>query len=284
MSQPKPISISKVTRYQNAALNYYLGLTESPYLHYGYWETLPVPTDELTLARLRIAQQAYTVKLLEAIPKGTQTILDVGCGIGGNAAYLLDRAFAVEGLAPDPFQQQRFLKCTGDRAVFHLTRFEDFKATKSYDLILFSESSQYMSAVDIANGAAKILNPEGYVLLADMLRSDANYKEGMFSNCHVVTELHAALNQAGFTLVKTEDISAHILPTIDLYVDTFRRYGLNTMIYVADLISIAVPPIHKLLRWIFRRWFKKLVVEGLEASQLFEQYLCYEIQLWQANK
>ena len=281
MSQPKPISISKVTRYQNAALNYYLGLTESPYLHYGYWETLPVPTDELTLARLRIAQQAYTVKLLEAIPKGTQTILDVGCGIGGNAAYLLDRAFRVEGLAPDPFQQQRFLKCTGDRAVFHLTRFEDFKATKSYDLILFSESSQYMSAVDIANGAAKILNPGGYVLLADMLRSDANYTEGMFSNCHVVSELHAALNQAGFTLVKTEDISAHILPTIDLYVDTFRRYGLNTMIYVADLISIAVPPIHKLLRWIFRRWFKKLVVEGLEASQLFEQHLCYEIQLWQ---
>ena len=281
MSQPKPISISKVTRYQNAALNYYLGLTESPYLHYGYWETLPVPTDELTLARLRIAQQAYTVKLLEAIPKGTQTILDVGCGIGGNAAYLLDRAFAVEGLAPDPFQQQRFLKCTGDRAVFHLTRFEDFKATKSYDLILFSESSQYMSAVDIANDAAKILNPGGYVLLADMLRSDPNYKEGMFSNCHVVTELHAALNQAGFTLVKTEDISAHILPTIDLYVDTFRRYGLNTMIYVADLISIAVPPIHKLLRWIFRRWFKKLVVEGLEASQLFEQHLCYEIKLWQ---
>jgi MPBQ/MSBQ methyltransferase len=281
MSQPKSIEISKVTRYQNAALNYYLGLTDSPYLHYGYWETLPVPAEELTIGRLRQAQQAYTVKLLEAIPKGTQTILDVGCGIGGNAAYLLDRAFAVEGLAPDPFQQQRFLKCTGDRAVFHLTKFEDFKATKSYDLILFSESSQYMSAVDIANGAAKILKAGGYVLLADMLRSDANYKQGMFSNCHVVTELHAALMQAGFTVVKTEDISTHILPTIDLYVDTFRRYGLNTMIYVADLISIAVPPVHKFLRWIFRRWFKKLVVEGLEASQLFEQHLCYEIQLWE---
>ncbi|MEG4277648.1 methyltransferase domain-containing protein [Microcoleus sp. MON1_C1] len=284
MSQPKSIEISKVTRYQNAALNYYLGLTDSPYLHYGYWETLPVPADELTIARLRLAQQAYTVKLLDAIPKGTHTILDVGCGIGGNAAYLLDRGFAVEGLAPDPFQQQRFLQCTGDRAIFHLTRFEDFKATHFYDLILFSESSQYMSAVDIANGAAKILNQGGYVLLADMLRSDANYKEGMFSNCHVVTELHAALKLAGFTLVKSEDISAHILPTIDLYVDTFRRYGLNTMIYVADLIAITVPPVHKFLRWIFRRWFKKLVVEGLEAGKLFEQHLCYEMQLWQLSK
>ncbi len=284
MSQPKSIEISKVTRYQNAALNYYLGLTDSPYLHYGYWKTLPVPAEELTIARLRIAQQAYTDKLLDFIPKDIKTVLDVGCGIGGNAAYLLDRGFGVEGLAPDPFQQQRFLKCTRDRAIFHLTRFEDFKATHFYDLILFSESSQYMSAVDIAKGAATVLNPGGYVLLADMMRSDVNYTEGMFSNCHVVKELQIALMQAGFNVVKTEDISAHILPTIDLYVDTFRRFGLNTMIYVADLIAIAVPPVHKFLRWIFRRWFKKLVVEGLEAGQLFEQHLCYEIQLWQLSK
>jgi MPBQ/MSBQ methyltransferase len=58
MQKPESISISKVTRYQNAALNYYLGLTDSPYLHYGYWETLPVPPEELTIGRLRIAQEA----------------------------------------------------------------------------------------------------------------------------------------------------------------------------------------------------------------------------------
>jgi MPBQ/MSBQ methyltransferase len=74
------------------------------------------------------------------------------------------------------------------------------------------------------------------------------------------------------------------VPTIDLYVDTFRRFGMNTINYIADLIAIAVPPLHKLLRWIFRRWVKKLVVEGLESRQLFEQHLCYEIQLWQLSK
>ncbi|MCU0543354.1 MAG: class I SAM-dependent methyltransferase [Oscillatoriaceae cyanobacterium Prado104] len=284
MSNSKSISVSKVTRYQNAALNYYLGLTESPYLHYGYWESLPVPAVELTIGQLRVAQEAYTAKLLDFIPQNIKTVLDVGCGIGGNAAYLLDRGFTVEGLAPDPFQKERFLKYTGDRAIFHLTKFENFKATHSYDLILLSESSQYMAAVDIASCAAGILNPGGYLLIADMMRSDANYTEGMFSNCHVVAELRAALSQAGFTLVKTEDISAHIVPTIDLYVDSFRRFGLNTMIYVGDLIAIAVLPVYKLLRWIFRRWFKKLVVEGLAASQLFEKHLCYEIELWQLSK
>jgi MPBQ/MSBQ methyltransferase len=284
MPNSKSISISKVTRYQNAALNYYLGLTDSPYLHYGYWEPIPAGTEELTIGRLRAAQAAYTAKLVNFIPEQVKTVLDVGCGTGGNAAYLLDRGFSVEGLAPDSFQQERFLKCTGGRAIFHLTNFEKFKATHSYDLVLLSESSQYMAAVDIAKGAANILNGGGYLLLADMMRSDANYKEGMFSNCHAVAELNAALVQAGFTLVKSEDISAQTLPTIDLYVDTFRRYGLNTMIYVADLIAIAVPPVYKLLRWIFRRWFKKLVVEGLEARQLFERHLCYEIQLWQLSE
>ena len=284
MPKPESISISKVTRYQNAALNYYLGLTDSPYLHYGYWETLPVRAEELTIGRLRIAQEAYAAKLLDFIPKETHTVLDVGCGIGGNAAYLLERGFAVEGLAPDPFQQERFLQCTQGQAIFHLTNFENFKATHPYDLILLSESSQYMAAVDIAQGAANLLSAGGYLLLADMMRSDASYQKGIFSNCHVVTELHAALIQAGFRLVKSEDISAQILPTIDLYVDTFRRFGMNTINYIADLMAIAVPPLHKLLRWIFRRWVKKLVVEGLEARQLFEQHLCYQIQLWQLSE
>jgi MPBQ/MSBQ methyltransferase len=284
MQKPKSISISKVTRYQNAALNYYLGVTDSPYLHYGYWEPLPTSSEELTIERLRIAQEAYAAKLLGFIPRETRTVLDVGCGTGGNAAYLLDRGFVVEGLAPDPFQQERFLKCTHGQAIFHLTNFENFKATHPYELILLSESSQYMAALDIANCASNHLSSGGYLLLADMMRSDGNYKQGIFSNCHVVTELQTALVQAGFTLVKTEDISAQIVPTIDLCVNKFRRFGLSTTSYLANLIEIAVPPLYKILRWIFHRWVQKLVVEGLDARKIFEQHLCYQIQLWQLSK
>lgn len=284
MLKPKPINISQVTRYQNAALNYYLGLTDSPYLHYGYWEPLPTSPDELTIGQLRIAQEAYSAELLSFIPKEIKTVLDVGCGIGGNASYLIDRGFIVEGLAPDPFQQEHFLKQTQDRAIFHLSNFENFNGTHSYDLILLSESSQYIAALNIASCASALLKHGGYLLIADMMRSDANYKQGIFSNCHVVTELREALVQAGFTMVKTEDISRQILPTIDLYVDNFQRFGLNTISYIANLIAIAVPPLHKLLRWIFHRWLQKLIVEGLDARHIFEKHLCYEIQLWQLSE
>ncbi|QKQ74062.1 bifunctional 2-polyprenyl-6-hydroxyphenol methylase/3-demethylubiquinol 3-O-methyltransferase UbiG [Nostoc sp. TCL240-02] len=284
MLKPKSSNISKATRYQNAAIDYYIGLTNSDYLHYGYWEPLPAVGEELTLTRLRVAQVAYTAKLLSFIPEGIKTVLDVGCGIGGNAAYLCDRGFSVEGLAPDALQQERFIKNTNGQVPFYLTRFEDFHKSYSYDLVLFSESSQYIAVDDLAQGAARLLDSGGYLLLADMMRFDAEYQEGIFSNCHVASEFQTALIQTGFKLIKTEDISTQVAPTIDLCVDNFRTFGLTTVKYIADVVAIALPPLYSLGRWAFKRWLEKLVVEGLAARAIFESHLCYEIQLWQLSK
>ncbi|MEH2293069.1 class I SAM-dependent methyltransferase [Nostoc sp.] len=283
MLKSKSINIPKPTRYQNAAIDYYMGLTNSPYLHYGYWETLPTAGEELTITRFRAAQEAYAAKLFSFIPETTKTVLDVGCGIGGNAAYLCSRGFGVEGLAPDAIQQEKFIKNTNGQIPFYLTRFEDFHTSHSYDLVLFSESSQYIAADDLAQGTARLLNSGGYLLLADMMRSDAGYREGIFSNCHVASELQTALIQAGFKLIKTEDISTQIAPTIDLCLDNFRTFGLTTMKYIADVVAIAVPPIHALGRLAFKRWLEKPIVEGLAARTIFDRHLCYQIQLWQLS-
>ncbi len=276
--------ISKATRYQNAAINYYLSLTNSPFLHYGYWEPLPAPQEELTIGKLRLAQQAYADKLLSFMPEGIKTILDVGCGVGGNAAYLLDQSFVVEGLAPDHYQQEQFLKHTQGQAVFHLSRLETFQSNSPYDLMLLSESSQYIATADIARCAAALIKPNGYLLLADMLRTNADYTKGIFSNCHLIGDLEQALQQAGFTMLKTEDISRNILPTIDLCVENFRKFGLSTSFYVADLLAIAAPPIYKLLSWACSRYLQPLVSEGLAARHIFEQHLCYQVQLWQLQE
>lgn len=283
MLKPKSSNIPKPTRYQNAAIDYYMGLTNSSYLHYGYWEPLPTAGEELTLTRLRAAQETYTAKVLSFIPESVKTVLDVGCGIGGNAVYLGARGFIVEGLAPDALQQERFIKNTNSQVPFYLTRFEDFHSSNSYDLILLSESSQYIAVDDLAEGAVRLLSSNGYLLLADMMRSNAEYQKGIFSNCHVASELQAALLKAGFKLIKTEDISTHIAPTIDLCVDKFRTFGLTTIKYIADLVAIAFPPLHALARWAFNRWLEKPIAEGLAARAIFESHLCYSIQLWQLS-
>jgi len=279
--------MNNITRYQNAALQYYLDLTGSSYLHYGYWEPIPSTKDELTMTKLRTAQEAYCDRVLSFIPTGIETVLDVGCGNGGNAVKMIDKGLKVEGLAPDPLQEANFVKRTNGKAVFHVNTFDEFihisphSAPPNYDLLLFSESTQYMSPELIADGAARSLKSGGYVLLADMLRKDAEYREGIFSNCLVNTDLHKSMEAAGFKLVKTDDISAHIAPTIDICVQSFQTFGLSTMKYIATLVAIAVPPIYKILNYFLGKWLKRLVSEGLEASNLFRKHLCYEIQLWQ---
>jgi MPBQ/MSBQ methyltransferase len=281
MTSTKSIQISKPTRYQNAAIDYYTGLTQNDYLHYGYWDPLPASPDDLTLPRMRAAQEAYATKLIDTIPAGVKTILDVGCGIGGNAATMLDRGLIVEGLAPDPIQQGKFLKKTANRAPFHLSRFEDYQTTKTYDLVLFSESSQYVSIDDLVTGTAKLLDAGGYLLIADMLRTDVDYTEGIFSNCHAKTEMEAALIKAGFQSIKIIDISAEIAPTIDLAIEVFRTYGLSTVNYISALVEIAVPPIFALGQKAYKKWLEKPIAEGLLAREFYDRHLCYEIQLWQ---
>ncbi len=214
------------------------------------------------------------------IPTGIKTILDVGCGIGGNAAYLLSQGFLVEGLAPDPFQREQFLQQTHGKAQFHLTRFEDFKLPVTYDLLLFSESSQYISAADIAQGSIRCVNPGGYLLIADMFRKSVDYHKGIFSNCLVITELESALKQQGFQLVKVEDISYHVAPTIDLCVYYFQTFGLTTLRYIAQLISISVPLLPRIGQYVFHRWIKAPLNEAMQARTVFERHLCYQIQLW----
>jgi MPBQ/MSBQ methyltransferase len=280
MPKNKLFKLSKAARYQNAALEYYLGLTNSPYLHYGYWDPIPSTPEALTPTHLCTAQQAYADRLLTLIPPDIQTILDVGCGIGGNAAYLLSKGFDVEGLAPDPVQQEQFLKRTQGKSQFYLTRFEDFKSTTQYDLLLFSESSQYMSATDIVQGSNQLVKPGGYLLLADMFRKSENYRKGIFSNCLVITELESALQQQGFQLVKVEDISPHVTPTIDLCVYYFQTFGLTTLKYIAQLVAISVPLLHTLGQKVFRQWIQAPLDEALQARAIFEQHLCYQIQLW----
>jgi MPBQ/MSBQ methyltransferase len=277
----KSIKVPKYVHYQNAALKYYLGVTDSVYLHYGYWEHPPSSNDDLTIANLRIAQTAYIKHLTSFIPKEVQNILDVGCGIGGNSIYLADKGFSVEGLAPDRLQQEKYLYNTKGKSHFHLSRFEDFQSLSKYNMLLFSESSQYISAKDIAKGAAQLLTPNGYVLLSDMMLLDANYTTGIYSNCRLLPELNAAMIKAGFQLVKSEDISDKVRPSLDLYVFVFKTFGMTTIKYLSNLIAIAVPPIYGILKYILNPIFSKLIKEGLASNEIFDKHFCYQTQLWQ---
>lgn len=127
---------------------YYLSISGTKHLHYGYWEE----GEELTMKNLRLAQERYSDRLISFIPPGATKILDVGCGVGGNSLKLLEKRYQVAALSPDSYQRKVFEKNTQGKIPFFLTTFEEFKSQEKFDLVLISESCQY---TDIEKGLRK---------------------------------------------------------------------------------------------------------------------------------
>ena len=68
------------------------------YLNYGYWPE--GSSDQPAVESINEAQERYFEKLLETIPAGVETILDVGSGTGSIAAGLSARGFRVDCVSP----------------------------------------------------------------------------------------------------------------------------------------------------------------------------------------
>jgi MPBQ/MSBQ methyltransferase len=90
-------------------LKLYSETIRSSFLHYGFWDNPnEISLESLTLHDLKNAQLRYAEHLCSYIPSDVNSIIDVGCGIGGNADYLLSKGFEVEALSPDNYQKKSY--------------------------------------------------------------------------------------------------------------------------------------------------------------------------------
>ena len=117
---------------------------KTEYLHYGYWP------EELSVEPANVfqAQENYANFLLKNIPEGVNSILDVGCGSGKFAEKMLDAGYLVDCVSPSPNLTKHVRNRLGDRAEIFESCFEDVRTEKRYDLILCSESFQYLLCSD----------------------------------------------------------------------------------------------------------------------------------------
>ena len=262
-------------------LKLYLDLSKTNYLHFGLWKK----GDKLTLENFQAAQERYLKNLINTIPRGVKTILDVGCGVGGNAAKLASLGYQVTGICPDPYQGQLFRENTKGKAAFKLTTLENFKTDKKFDLILMSESVQYIPFADGLKKISFLLRPTGRILISDYFKKEtAKGVQNLPSGS--MKDYLKELDKAGFKVISRQDITEDILPTLEYGTNVYLNYIRPVLSCILTTVQVHLPPVY----WMMNL-FLKLRVKGKPIRQIivnnlvplkkdvFRKYLTYQVML-----
>ncbi len=270
----------------NPLLKLCLDLSKTNYLHFGYWNQ----GDELTLQNFQRAQERYLERLIQFIPEGVKDILDVGCGVGGNALKLKTLGYNVIGICPDPYQSQLFKKNTKGQIPFFLTTLEDFKTKQQFDLILMSESVQYIPPEEGLKKISQLLRKNRYLLALDYFKKD-NARELPNLPSFLLSSYLKSAQKLGFQTIKKTEITKNVLPTLDYAREVFYGYIKPVLDYFLTTMQVYIRPLYWLFISFLKIKIRKKTIRQIIRNDViplkretFEKYLSYQIILMQNSK
>ena len=264
-------------------LKLYSETIQSPYLHYGFWDDpKSIDSNLLSIDDIVKAQGRYIEHLASFIPEDVDKIIDVGCGVGGNAAYLKEKGYLIDVLSPDTYQEEFINNKFNGEMQFFKTKFEDFKSNNTYDLILESESACYIKINEGFSVAYKTLREGGYLLAADYFVYNSDDQSPHLKSSHKMDEYLNAAKISGFKLLKEYNQTENTMPTLDAALHFINRFIFPTAEYFQYSIKRKNPKTYRLLESLLgKKISKKMDQIDLMDSDKFRKYRKYMIYLFQ---
>lgn len=257
-------------------------LLDTENLHYGFWSD----GLEVKLANMPAAQERYTDFLISHVPQEARSVLDVGCGAGVTAERLLERGMEVECVAPESGLLECARKRLGKRAKVHAAKFEEFEPGRRFDVVLFSESFQYIPFEQALPHALKFVNPGGHVLICDFFKQQGK-KGSPISGGHKMHELVKQMDTLNLKVVQDIDITKQTAPNLDLVAEFLEQVGKPGYEMLMEHATATWPKLSKLGRWWFRKRIAKLehkYFSGRRTGAAFAEYKTYRLLLLQTPK
>ena len=180
------------------------------YLHYGIFEN--------ERESIGAAQEHSTELLLERLPRPPASVLDVGVGVGTTLSRLTSMRYDVTGITPDSKQIAMVRSRFGDAVRVELTPFETIPASRSYDCVVFQESSQYIDSEALFEKAREVTR---HVVVLDEFAACPVDVPGAL---HQLSEFLGAAERSGFRKIEEVDLSMKAVPTIDYFRSRIPRY------------------------------------------------------------
>jgi 2-polyprenyl-3-methyl-5-hydroxy-6-metoxy-1,4-benzoquinol methylase len=256
-------------------------MLKTEYLHYGYFRD----GLEADISNLKKAQENYAEMLFSYIPESTKTILDVGCGSGKTAQQLVLKGYEVDCVSPNQRLTNYAKKLNGDKVQFFQCKFENLITDKKYDLILFSESFQYIPMDKSIPAALQMLNPGGHIMVSDFFKNDIEHKSKLGGG-HSYDKWLSCRETLPVKTIIEKDITSETAPTIDI----LNQFNLKVLKPVWDSLwtlgADRFPLIIKIARRLYHRKFEKMEQKhftGQRTGENFKKYKKYMFYLFQAE-
>ena len=261
-------------------------------LHYGLWE----PDLELSLGNLVRAQQRYTDMLLEQVEsllseRPAPRILDVGCGTGHLLQLLIERGYQVDAVNPsahlNTLVRERLAALPHNTTTLYETGFESLPCRRcqhQYELLLFSESFQYIPLSDIFAMAPELLRSGGRMVICDFFKTDAHCDGGdgdrSFSGGHLLAEFYRFVAQSPFRISHDEDLTARVSPNIALLDEWLTQRLVPALASVDEYLLGTWPRLTGMLKWLGRHKLARArykYLSGHRSQAVFEKYKSYRL-------
>lgn len=263
-------------------INLFKFFFDSDYLHYGYW----TPGLEVKAPNFKQAQTDYVDYLMKHIPSDVESILDVGCGTGKVAEDLIGKGYKVTCVSPPGKLTEMAAQRLAGKSDVHAFRFEDLitqQLQQRFDLILFSESYQYIPMEQSFQQCNDLLNPGGYILLADFFQTEAEGKSPLGGG-HRLKDFYELLDKQPYQTVIDNDITEQIAPTMELINQLTMKVVYPSVLLLDEFLMSRYPLLYKMLRWKFRKKIEKNRIKhfsGQRNPENFRKYKSYRLILLQ---
>lgn len=261
-------------------------------LHYGLWD------DDLdvSLGNIALAQQRYTDLLLEWLERLTANrpapcLLDVGCGTGHLLQQLLEQGYRADAVNPsvalNALVRERLARLPACSATLFETTFESLpfqQLQQHYDVLLFSESFQYIPLPVIFSRVPGLLRPGGQLLICDFFKTaahcDGEDGDRSFSGGHVLADFYQAVEKSAFHIRHDEDLTTRVSPNIALLDEWLTQRLHPALLSIDDYLLGAYPKLTRLIKWLARHKLARArykYLSGHRSQAVFEKYKSYRL-------
>ena len=248
------------------------------HLHFGYW-----PDDlSVNLENLKKAQNYHSDQILNSVPDGVKTVLDVGSGSGGLAEKLVNNGYTVDCVSPSDYLSDAIEEKLKNSVSVYRSTFEKLELEKKYDLIIFSESFQYVNIKKSLKKIPLAVHDKGHLLICDFFRQPGTGTKPLGGG-HGWKVFQDSLASCSFTEIVNKDITKETARTYDLISQIINEVADPVRSLSEKYLDSHYPKGMRLLRWYFDKKIKRInriYFSGNMTGEMFNKLKTYRVLLY----